>query len=230
MSPEKLALLRLYGAELIRRLGRRDRRIPATRAPSPTASHGNGRTPGAAGSTTTPRTRRPHLLHTGPEIWQQTGGRIHPPRREHRHRRHDHRHRPLPLTGRVRRHECGSSARTPPGSTLRRRSRRGTDRHRGRRHPLAGGATGRRTTTPRCRDEIRSVPDDVAFATTRRLLADRGGAACSVPSFGSRRRGGAQDREGPRARTRWSSPWRPAAAATTCRLLRRWKKGDGGWR
>ena len=54
-----------------------------------------------------------HYEQTGPEIWEQTDGRDHAPRRRRRHRRHDQRRRPLPEGAESRRSRCGAS--TPTG-------------------------------------------------------------------------------------------------------------------
>jgi cystathionine beta-synthase len=61
-----------------------------------------------------PENPQSHYLGTGPELWEQTDGRITHFVAGHRHRRHDQRHRPLPQGG-LRRPGAGDRCR-PEGS------------------------------------------------------------------------------------------------------------------
>ena len=93
MSKEKIDLLRAYGAEVVV--------APTDVAPESPESYYRvadrlaEEIPGAfqPNQYFNPANPQAHYESTGPEIWEQTGGRDHAPRRRRRHRRHDHRHR-----------------------------------------------------------------------------------------------------------------------------------------
>ena len=168
MSREKLALLELYGAELVEAdwdAGPLDPANPravadriATERPSAwrSSQYDNGANPTS------------HYSHTGPEIWAQTGGRV--------------THLVAGIgtggtitgTGRFLKEVSGGAVRViganPAGSTY------------GGAPAGSIGIEGVGTRWPRSHwphnfdpgvpDEIRSVPDDVAFAATRALAAE----------------------------------------------------------
>jgi cystathionine beta-synthase len=76
MSKEKIDLLRAYGARSSspRPTSRPTRRSPTTA--SPTASSRRSRAPSSPTSTSTRPTRRRTTSRRGPELWEQTAGRI----------------------------------------------------------------------------------------------------------------------------------------------------------
>ena len=93
MSKEKIDLLRAYGAEVVV--------APTAVAPDSPESYYRvadrltEEIPGAfqPNQYFNPANPASHYATTGPEMWQQSGGRDHPPRRRRRHRRHHHRRR-----------------------------------------------------------------------------------------------------------------------------------------
>ncbi len=110
MSGEKIRLLKAYGAEIV---------ITPTSVPPDSPESYNGvadrlarEIPGAWRPNQFANLANPevHYRTTGPEIWEQTGGRDHGLRRGRGHRRHDLRRGPLPQGAESRR--SGSSAPT----------------------------------------------------------------------------------------------------------------------
>ena len=153
-----------------RRTGTPAPTIPATRGPSRTGSRAERPHAWRSGQYDNAANPTAHLLHTGPEVWSQTCGRI--------------THLVASIgtggtitgTGRYLRDVSGGAVRViganPAGSTY----GGGED------GPI--GIEGVGTRWPRRHwprnfdasvpDEIRTVPDEVAFATTRRLAAEEG--------------------------------------------------------
>lgn len=169
MSPEKLAVLRLYGAELIEAdwaAGPEDPDNPRAVADRIAIERGGWR----SHQYDNPANPGAHYRHTGPEIWRQTGGRI--------------THLVAGIgtggtisgTGRYLREVSGDQVRiigaNPTGSTY------------GGGLPGIVRVEGVGTTWPRSHwphnldtsvsHEIRTIPDDVAAATVRDLAAQEG--------------------------------------------------------
>jgi cystathionine beta-synthase/cysteine synthase A len=168
MSREKLALLELYGAELVEAdwdAGPEDPANPRAVADRIAAERPHAWRSGQYDNASNPTA---HYLHTGPEIWAQTGGAV--------------THLVASIgtggtitgTGRYLKEASGGRVRiigaNPVGSTY------GGEQA----GPIGIEGVGTRWPTshwpsifdPSVPDEIRSVPDDVAFATTRRLAAE----------------------------------------------------------
>jgi cystathionine beta-synthase/cysteine synthase A len=170
MSPEKLALLRLYGAELVEAdwdAGPDDPGNPRAVADRIARERPHAWRSGQYDNAANPAA---HLLHTGPELWQQTGGRI--------------THLVASIgtggtitgTGRYLKDVSGGAVRViganPAGSTY------GGEQEGpigiegvGTRWPVSHWPRNFDASVP---DEIRSVTDETAFATTRRLAAEEG--------------------------------------------------------
>ena len=152
-----------------RRADRRRARLAASpTTASPTASPRRSPAPSSPTSTSTRPTRQAHYASTGPELWEQTGGAHHAPRRRRRHRRHDHRHRALPQGA-----QPGPSqiiGADPVGSIYSGGEERQAVPRRGRRRGLlARDVRPRRSSTAGSRSPTRD-----AFLTTRRLAPSRG--------------------------------------------------------
>lgn len=168
MSREKLALLELYGAELVEADWDAGPEDPAN--PRAVADRIAAERPHAWRSSQYDNAANPtaHYLHTGPEIWAQTGGAV--------------THLVASIgtggtitgTGRFLKEASDGRVRViganPAGSTY------GGEQS----GPIGIEGVGTRWPTshwprifdPSVPDEIRSVPDDVVFATTRRLAAE----------------------------------------------------------
>ncbi len=168
MSREKLALLALYGAELVEAdwdAGPDDPANPRAVADRIAAERPHAWRSGQYDNAANPAA---HFTHTGPEVWAQTGGRV--------------THLVASIgtggtitgTGRFLKQVSGGHVRVvganPAGSTY------GGEQA----GPIGIEGVGTRWPTshwpsifdPAVPDEIRSVPDEVAFATTRRLAAE----------------------------------------------------------
>jgi cystathionine beta-synthase/cysteine synthase A len=168
MSREKLSLLALYGAELVEADWDAEPDDPGN--PRAVADRIAAERPHAWRSGQYDNAANPaaHFTHTGPEVWTQTGGRV--------------THLVASIgtggtitgTGRYLKQVSGGRVRViganPAGSTY------GGEQA----GPIGIEGVGTRWPTshwprifdPGVADEIRSVPDDVAFATTRRLAAE----------------------------------------------------------
>jgi cystathionine beta-synthase/cysteine synthase A len=168
MSKEKLALLALYGAELVEAdwdAGPDDPGNPRAVADRIAAERPNAWRSGQYDNAANPAA---HFAHTGPEVWAQTGGRV--------------THLVAGIgtggtitgTGRYLKQVSGGLVRViganPAGSTYGgvQAGRIGIEGV-GTRWPARHWP---RIFDPTVPDEIRSVPDAVAFETTRRLAAE----------------------------------------------------------
>ena len=217
MSGEKIRLLRAYGAKVVI--------TPTAVEPDDPRSYYKvadrivAETPNSilANQYHNPENPRSHYQTTGPEIWEQTGGRVTDVFIGHGHRRHDHRRRPLPAgeNPKVRivgvdplgsilyeTHKIGRVPATPPQDLQDRRHRRRFPPHlhgplgRGRGAP--GGDEGIHAHHPPPRPRKRHL--------RRRLVWHRSG-----------RRPALLPQPGPRAHSWWSSC--PTPATATCQDL-----------
>jgi cysteine synthase len=95
MSIERRKLLRHFGAELVLTAGELGMKGAIAKAGELLAVTPGAWMPNQFGNPVNPEI---HRTTTGPEIWEQTGGRVDILGRRSRHRRHDHR-RPAPCSG-----------------------------------------------------------------------------------------------------------------------------------
>ena len=102
MSKEKIDLLRAYGAEVV--VAPTDVAPDSPQSYYRVADRLTAEIPGAFQPNQYFNQANPqaHYESTGPELWEQTGGPDHAPRRRRRDRRHGHRHRPLPARAQAR--------------------------------------------------------------------------------------------------------------------------------
>ena len=175
MSREKIDLLRAYGAEVV--IAPTDVAPESPQSYYRVADRLTEEIPGAfqPNQYRNPANPQTHYETTGPELWRQTGGAAHPPRRRRRHGRHDHRHGAATCASRTPTSRSSAptrSARSTPATRSTRTSSRAWARTSGPRR------TTRRWSTATC-----ASPTATRFLTTRRLAETEGmlvGGSCGL--------------------------------------------------